>query len=112
MRLIKSSVCLAAALQASFAWTQGAAPSPAGAPPKAAETRAKPAAASLDVPKPTYRSAFTDYRRFNAEEPLRSWRRANDAVRDAGGHVGLMKGTEGKAMDHGGDGAKPQEAGK
>lgn len=112
MRLIKSSVCLAAALQASFAWTQGAAPSQAGAPPKAAETKAKPTASSPDVPNATYRSAFTDYRRFNAQEPLESWRRANDEVRDAGGHVGLMKGTQGKAMDHGGHGAKPKEAGK
>lgn len=106
MRMIISSACLAAALQASFAWTQGA------APPQAAETRAKPAAASPDVPNGTYRSAFTDYRRFNAGEPLKSWRRANDEVRDAGGHGGLMKGKDGKAMDHGGHGAKPKEAGK
>jgi hypothetical protein len=112
MRLIKSSFCLAAALQASFAWTQGAPPPRAGMPPKAAETGAKPAVASPDAPNGTYRSAFTDYRRFNAEEPLRSWRRANDEVRDAGGHVGLMKGTEGKGMDHGEHGAKPKEAGK
>ena len=112
MTLIKWGVCLVAALQASFGWTQGAAPSQGGAPPKAAQARAKPTTASPDVPTTTYRSAFTDYRRFNAEEPLESWRRANDEVRDAGGHVGLMKGTEGKAMDHGGHGAKPKEAGK
>ena len=112
MRLIKSSVCLAAALQASFAWTQGVVPPQAGTPPKAAETGAKPAAASPDLPNTAYRSPFADYRRFNAEEPLKSWRRANDEVRDAGGHVGLMKGKEGKAMDHGGHGAKPKEAGK
>lgn len=112
MRHIKSGVCLMAALQASFAWTQGAAPSQAGASPKAAETKAKPAAASPDVSHATYRSAFTDYRGFKEEEPLKSWRRANDEVRNAGGHVGLMKGMEGKAMDYGGHGAKPKEAGK
>ena len=112
MRLIKSSVCLAAALQVSFAWTQGAAPSQAGEPPKVAETEAKRAAASPDGPNTPYRSAFTGYRRFNAEEPLRSWRRANDEVRDAGGHVGLMKGAGGKAMDHGGHGTKSKETGK
>ena len=108
MRLIKSSVCLAAALQATFTWAQGAAPPQAGVPLKAA----KPAAASPDVPRTTYRSAYTDYRRFDAEGPLKGWRRANDEVRDAGGHVGLMKGAEGKAMDHGGHGAKPKETGK
>lgn len=112
MTLIKWSVCLVAALQASFAWTQGAAPSQAGVPPKAAETGAKPAAASPDAPHAGYRSAFTDYRRFKPEEPPKTWRRANAEVRDAGGHVGLMKGTEGKAMDHGGHGAKPKDAGK
>lgn len=114
MTLIKWGACLAAALQASFAWTQGAAPSQAGAQPKAAETGAKPAAASPDAPDAGYRSAFTGYRRFQPEDPLKTWRRANDEVRDAGGHVGLMKGAEGKgkAMDHGGHGAKPKEAGK
>ena len=113
MRRIKSSVCLAAALQVSFAWAQGAAPLQAVAPPNAEETRAKPAVAPADVPTTTYRSAFTGYRGFNAEEPLKSWRRANGEVRDAGGHVGLMKGTEGKSMDHGGHGAKKsKDAGK
>lgn len=112
MRLIKSGVCLAAALQASFAWTQGAAPSQAGVPPKAAQTRAQPAAASPDGPDATYRSPFTDYRKFTADEPPMNWRRANDEVRDAGGHIGLMKGTESKGMGHGGHGAKPKEAGK
>jgi hypothetical protein len=112
MRLIKPSVCLAAALQASFAWSQGAAPSQAVAPPKAAQAGAQPVAVSPDMPNTTYRSAFTDYRRFDVEEPLKNWRRANDEVRDAGGHVGLMKGPEGKAMDHGGHGAKPKEPGK
>jgi hypothetical protein len=113
MTLIKWGVCLVAALQASFAWTQGSAPSQAGAAPKAAETGVKPAAAtSPDVPDTAYRSTFTDYRRFKPEEPLKTWRRANDEVRDAGGHVGLMKGAQGASMGHGGHRAKPKEVGK
>ena len=36
-------------------------------------------------------SAFSDYRRFNADEPLVDWRAANDEVKNAGGHVGLMR---------------------
>jgi len=111
MTLIKWGACLLAALQASFAWTQATVPSQAGAPPGVPPTAAAPAPASPE-PKTAFRSAFTDYRRFNADEPLKGWHRANDEVRDAGGHVGLMKRTEGKAMDHGGHGAKPKEAGK
>jgi hypothetical protein len=38
-----------------------------------------------------YRSPFETYRRFKADEPLLDWRAANDQVRGAGGHVGLMK---------------------
>jgi hypothetical protein len=36
-------------------------------------------------------SPFADYRRFD-DAPLKPWRAANDEVRDAGGHIGLMKG--------------------
>ena len=38
-----------------------------------------------------YRSPFETYRPFNADEPLMDWRAANEQVREAGGHVGLMK---------------------
>lgn len=110
MRLIKSSVCLAAALQASFGWTQATDPSRTGTPPGVPRTAVAPAPASPEPP--AFRSAFTDYRRFNADEPLKSWRRANDEARDAGGHVGMMKGTQGRAEGHEGHAAKPKEPGK
>jgi hypothetical protein len=37
------------------------------------------------------RSPFETYRPFNADEPLVDWRAANERVREAGGHPGLMK---------------------
>ena len=37
------------------------------------------------VPQPQYQSAFEGYRPF-AEQELRDWRKANDEVRQAGGH--------------------------
>ena len=52
-----------------------------------------------------YRSAFADYRPFKAAEPMKEWKRANDEVRDAGGHVGLMK-AEG---DHGAKKSAPRQ---
>ena len=41
-----------------------------------------------------YDSAFDAYRPFIVQEPAKSWRSANDEVRDAGGHVGTTKATE------------------
>lgn len=35
--------------------------------------------------------AFRGYRAWRADEPLVGWREANDRVRDAGGHAGIMK---------------------
>lgn len=57
-----------------------------------------------------YRSAFEDYRGFTPDEPLVDWRGANDRVREAGGHIGLMKGAQGQgaaASGHQGHGGKP-----
>ena len=54
----------------------------------------------------THRSAFTGYRRFNAEEPLKDWRAANEEVRAAGGHAGLSKGSA-----SGGKAAAPEHRG-
>lgn len=42
-------------------------------------------------PGVAYRSAFEDYRPFAEQKPA-DWRRANDEVRDVGGHLGLAKG--------------------
>ena len=52
--------------------------------PNALDPRAK-------TPPLQYQSAFDGYRPF-AEQELRDWRRANDAVRDAGGHAGHQPG--------------------
>lgn len=41
---------------------------------------------------PSYVSPFSDYRRFDAEPPAKPWRQANEEVREAGGHVGILKG--------------------
>lgn len=39
----------------------------------------------------THDSAWSGYQAFNPAEPLLDWRAANDAVRQAGGHLGLMR---------------------
>lgn len=79
------------------------------APPKKQEgmnmkAEAKPAPAS---------PAFHGYRPYTPDEPLVSWREANDLVLDIGGHVGIMKGATGKVETtgtHAGH-TKPQPAG-
>ena len=47
--------------------------------------------ASPSLPASGYRSAFSDYRPFVPDEPMKSWRSANDEVRDAGGPMAPMK---------------------
>jgi hypothetical protein len=99
MHLRFAGAALWAALHVTAAWPQ-AAPSPGhqghhpakgeGVPAARAESR--PAAkAPLPRPAGAYQSPFADYRPFTADEPLKDWRRANDEVRDAGGHAGLLK---------------------
>jgi hypothetical protein len=56
---------------------------------------AQAAAAPPAVPPsvtPRYESPFADYRPFSVESPMKPWRAANDDVREAGGHVGILKG--------------------
>ena len=81
MELIRTVVllgaCLAAATFAS-----------AAVPPEA-----QPSAAT---PEMTYRSAFADYRPFR-DEPVTDWRALNDDVAAAGGHIGIMRGTNAAA---------------
>lgn len=56
-----------------------------------------------------YRSAFEGYRVFTPDEPLGQWRAANEAVRQAGGHMGLMKAEgQGGAKGDGHAGHSPQ----
>ena len=52
----------------------------------------------------SHSSAFLGYRPFNPQEPAKGWRAANDEVREAGGHVGMMKGAHG--VGHREDGKK------
>lgn len=70
-----------------------------------------------------YRSAFEDYRAFVDEETV-DWRKANDDVREAGGHAGHKPGqgpgtrtskpqpgspeTSGRPHPHDGHGGRPQ----
>lgn len=99
MHLRFAGAALWAAFHVSAAWSQ-AAPSPGhpghhpaqGAGTPAAKAERRPAAkAPPSRPHGAYQSPFADYRPFATDEPLKDWRRANDEVREAGGHVGLMK---------------------
>lgn len=107
MRLIKWSICLAAALQASVSWSQGAAAARHETRP-AEQAKATPASAVPALASAAgYRSPFADYRALVPDEPLEDWRRANDEVREAGGHVGLMKaGGAAQSAGHGAHGTQ------
>jgi len=50
------------------------------------------AAMAATAPPGDYRSAFTGYRAFQPEETLRDWRQVNDEVKEAGGHLGILRG--------------------
>lgn len=56
---------------------------------------------AVETPAKGYDSPFESYRRFNPDEPPKDWRAANEEVREAGGHVGLMKAAKSS------EGAKP-----
>lgn len=66
----------------------------------------------------TYDSPWSGYQAFNPSEPLLDWRAVNDAVREAGGHLGLMRSSKpvGEPAkpggDRGGHGAHAPAAGK
>lgn len=64
--------------------------------------RPDPADPKAKAPPAEYRSAFDGYRPF-ADEELSDWRRANDEVGAAGGHLGHRPG-----QAAGRPGAKPQ----
>ena len=50
-----------------------------------------PADPAATVPKPTYESAFADYRPWNAAPETVRWRESNDATRELRGHAGHVK---------------------
>lgn len=87
----------------------GAAPGPKDAPasmPKAGPSAAKPAGEARPEEARGYASAFAGYRPFDPQEPAKPWRAANEEVREAGGHIGVMKAIEAaKAVP--GKGGKP-----
>lgn len=91
-------VALAAALWVPAAAAQATHHHPEPKKPQA--QRPAPAPAEPRAPAArgggTFRSAFEDYRPFPPDEPLKDWRAANEEVKEAGGHVGLMKGREKK----------------
>ena len=95
---------LAAAAVLSFPLHAAEPPPPAHAHPGPALAGKQPAPpASPRNPtaraERSYRSAFTDYRPFDADAPAKDWREANEEVRAAGGHAGLM--SHGKAKEGG-----------
>jgi hypothetical protein len=63
-------------------------------------------AVSAAGPVAVYRTPFADYRPFSEEVAPKDWRRANDEVRETGGHIGLMKGLPAQLQGHGAHGAK------
>lgn len=71
-----------------------------------AEPSARAAEAKPQPRRGGFESAFAGYRLFAPDEPARDWKRANEEVRDAGGHVGLMKGESAQLKGHGAHGAK------
>ena len=88
---------LAAALLVSTAQAQG--------------TTAAPQTQSMGATQATdkaagYRSAFSDYRLFSQPVATKEWRRANDELREAGGHAGLMKGEPAQSKAHAPHGPK------
>ena len=88
------AVCLAA-FHAGVGWGQAA---HRHDPPGAGEKKARPMSSAAPQVPPSAAplqldSVFSDYRRFNADEPLVDWRAANEEVKSAGGHVGLMRAT-------------------
>lgn len=99
MNLHLASVGLAAALHVGFAWPQPlpASPHQGHHPEQKAPEMPAPSArqplpsAPQPLPSSGYRSSFADYRPFAPDEPMKDWRAANEAVREAGGHAGLMK---------------------
>lgn len=60
------------------------------APGTQSERRPDPSDASARAPAVTYRSALEDYRRVESEARM-DWRGANEEVRRAGGHIGILR---------------------
>lgn len=105
MKQLVIGFALVAALQPGLARAQAASPLAGHGARPVATAKAAPAVPNAAAPS-KYESAFADYRPFTPQEPPKGWRAANDEVRDAGGHLGLMKGATG-AKGEAGKGGKP-----
>ena len=97
------AVCLAAGPPVGQAQTSHERHKPAQETPRAASEN-RPDSAPSARGGSLYRSAFSDYRPFNPDEPPKDWRQANEEVRDSGGQAGLLKG-HAKPNAHSGHGA-------
>ena len=87
-----AGVGLAAALHVCFASSQTPPVSPHQGQHPEKKAPEKPApGAPQPQPSSGYRSSFADYRPFAPDEPMKDWLAANEEVREAGGHAGLMK---------------------
>ncbi|KIN89256.1 hydrolase [Thauera sp. SWB20] len=94
-RLIHLGGGLAVAVAVAVALASGAQAQPTSpsmpADHKPAEHRS---AAASGQPKPqalpVYRSPLNDYRPYRVDQPLRSWRDANDEAGRLGGHMGHL----------------------
>ena len=92
-----------------FAWTAHAQGTTHSHRPPPGEKQTPPvSAAKATDARDAYRSAFSDYHPFSQELAPKEWRRANDEVREAGGHAGLLKGEPAQLKGHGSHGAKQQ----
>ena len=60
-------------------------------PPTPAAAGAMPTTAPPRAATPPYTSAYRNYRRFDPNESLTDWRRANDTVREIGGWQAYAK---------------------
>jgi hypothetical protein len=74
-----------------LALAMSAALAPHAAAEQPAPRKPHPADAQAAVAPFRYESAFSGYRSFR-EEPLASWREANEEVARAGGHAGILRG--------------------
>ena len=105
----RAAALLVAVLPPCFAAGQDAPHSHHAKPQGSNAPVAAQAGHSLAAPAPApglYDSPFAGYRPFSEELAPKDWRKANEEVREAGGHIGLMKGQPAQPTGHGAHGAK------
>jgi hypothetical protein len=93
MNRVVAALAATLALHVSHAVAQAGHSHPGHAPKAAAADKSPPRPVPAAAPR-AYASPFADYRPFDPKEPAKPWRAANEEVREAGGHVGVMKTIE------------------